>query len=242
MTATAGESPTFDLAALRRGIEERDASAMLGLYADDAEITVVDQRHTPSHPQVIRGREQIGDMLSDLLGREMTHHLDHVVASNGTVSFIERCDYPDGTRVLSSSVLDIDAGRIVRQEEVQAWDAAAPVAGYQDFASPDEVRTFEKGRLELIHTPAGDIGRMVLTPGWRWSEHVAPIVGTDLCQQTHFGYQVSGRLRIQMADGRTFDALPGQIGSVTPGHDAWVLGEEDAVLLDWLGAADYARG
>ena len=189
------------------------------------------------------GRGEIYSFLSDLLGREMTHHLDHVVAGDGTVSFVERCTYPDGARVTMSSVLDIEGGHIVRQEGVQAWDEAAPAPrpGYQDFASPDEVRTFEKGRLELLHTPAGEVGRMVLQPGWRWSEHVRPIAGTDLCETAHFGYQISGRLRIRLADGTTFDASPGQIGAVPPGHDAWVLGDEEAVLLDWAGASTYAR-
>jgi quercetin dioxygenase-like cupin family protein len=240
MTATAGGG-TLNLDALRQGIEGRNINAMLSLYADDAEISVVDQRHTPSHPQILHGRDQIGTFLSDIFGRDITHHIDHIVAGNGSVSFMERCEYPDGSRVLASTVLDIDGGRIVRQEEVQAWDPGKLRPGYQDFAQPDEVRTFEKGRLELIHTPAGDVGRMVLSPGWRWSEHVRPIAGTDLCQAAHVGYQISGRLRIQLADGTTFDAEPGQVGSVPPGHDAWVVGDETAVLLDWAGATDYAR-
>lgn len=240
MAATA-DGGTLDLDALRQGVEGRNIDAMLSLYADDAEISIVDQRHTPSHPQILHGRDQIRAFLSDILGRDMTHHLDHVVAGNGTVSFIERCEYPDGSRVLASSALDIADGRIIRHEEVQAWDPGEMRPGYRDFARPDEVRTFEKGRLEVIHTPAGDVGRMVLSPGWRWSEHVRPIAGTDLCQAAHVGYQISGRLRIQLADGTTFDAEPGQLGSVPPGHDAWVVGDETAVLLDWAGATDYAR-
>jgi hypothetical protein len=238
-SATSGG--TLDTDALRQGMEGRNLEAMLSLYADDAEISIVDQRHTPSHPQVVHGREQIRAFLTDIFGRDITHHVDHIVSGNGTVSFMERCEYPDGSRVLASAVLDIDAGRIVRQEEIQAWDST-PESGYRDFARPDEVRTFEKGRLELIHTPAGDIARMTLSPGWRWSEHVRPIVGTELCQVAHTGYQISGRLRIQLADGTTIDAGPGQVGSVPPGHDAWVVGDETAVLLDWAGATDYAKG
>lgn len=241
MTATAGGG-TLDLDALRQGIEGRDIDAMLGLYADDAELSIVDQRHTPSHPQTLHGREEIHAFLREIFGRDIAHHLDHIVAGERSVSFMERCEYPDGSRVLASTVLDISGGRIVKQEEVQAWDAASLRPGYQDFTRPDEVRTFEKGRLELIHTPAGDVGRMVLSPGWRWSEHVRPIAGTDLCQQTHVGYQISGRLRIRLADGTTFDAEPGQVGIVPPGHDAWVAGDETVVLLDWAGATGYARG
>jgi hypothetical protein len=241
MTSRAGEG-TLDLDMLRQAIEGRDIEAMLSLYADDAQISVIDQRNTPSHPQVLHDQDQIRAFLSDVFGRDMTHHLDHIVGGNGNVSFLERCEYPEGSRVLASTVLDIDGGRIVRQEVVQAWDSGEPIPGYQDFARPDEVRTFEKGRMELIHTPAGDVGRMVLEPGWRWSEHIRPIAGTDLCEATHMGYQISGRLRIQLADGTTFDAAPGQLGIVPPGHDAWVVGDETAVLLDWAGATDYARG
>jgi quercetin dioxygenase-like cupin family protein len=241
MSSTASGG-TLDLDALRQGMEGRNLEAMLSMYADDAEISIVDQRHTPSNPQTLCGRDQIREFLSDVFGRDIRHHVDHIVSGNGTVSFMERCEYPDGSRVLASTVLDIDEGRIVRQEEVQAWDSNRPDPGFRDFARPDEVRTFEKGRFELIHTPAGDIGRMVLSPGWRWSEHVRPIAGTELCQAAHTGYQISGRLRIQLADGTTFDAEPGQVGSVPPGHDAWVLGDETVVLLDWAAATDYARG
>lgn len=242
MSTTASDTSMFDLAALRRAVEERDADLMLRLYDDNAEISIVDRNHTPSKPQVLRGRDEIGAYFSDLLGRDMVHKLDHIVTGDDSISYVERCRYPDGSRVTFSSVLDIDHGQIVKQEGVQAWDTGQPMAVYQDFANADEVRTFERGRLELLHTPAGDVGRMVLEPGWRWSEHVRPLAGTELCQQSHFGYQIAGRLRIQMADGTVLDAWPGQVGSVPPGHDAWVVGDETAVLLDWMGASEYARG
>jgi SnoaL-like domain len=242
MTASS-TAAAFDLAALRRGVEQRDVTTMLRLYDDDAEIVVTDRDHPPSAPQVMRGRAQIGMFLGDVLGREMTHALDHVVAAGDTVSFVQRCRYPDGSRVTFSSVLDIDdGGHITRQEAVQAWDVGTgPGAEYKDFAEPDEVRRFGHGRLEVLHLAAGDVGRMVLEPGWHWSEDVKPIAGTGLCETAHFGYQVSGVLRIQLADGTTIDVRPGMAGTVPPGHDAWVVGEEPAVLLDWAGAASYAR-
>ncbi|HXT90608.1 MAG TPA: nuclear transport factor 2 family protein, partial [Trebonia sp.] len=134
---------TLDLDALRQGMEGRNLEAILSLYADDAEISIVDQRNTPSHPQILRGRDQIRAFLSEVFGRDITHHVDHIVSGDGTVSFMERCEYPDGLRVLASTVLDIDAGRIVRQEEVQAWDSSMPEPGYRDFMRPDEVRNFE---------------------------------------------------------------------------------------------------
>jgi ketosteroid isomerase-like protein len=248
MTASS-TAAAFDLAALRQGVEHRDVATMLRLYDDDAEIVITDRDHPPSAPKVMHGRAQIGMFLGDVMGRDMTHALDHVVASGDTVSFVQRCRYPDGSRVTFSSVLDIDDdGRIARQEAIQAWDAAtgtdaqaAPRAEYKDFAEPDEVRRFSHGRMEVLHLAAGDVGRMVLEPGWRWSEHVKPIAGTELCETAHLGYQVSGVLRIQMADGTTMDARPGMAGSVPPGHDAWVVGEKPAVLIDWAGAASYAR-
>jgi len=194
-------------------------------------------------PQVVHGRTQIGSFLGDVMSRDMTHTVDHVVASGDSVSFVERCRYPDGTRVTLSSVLDIAGGQITRQEAVQAWDASTgPTIDYRDFAQPDEVRQFDKGRMEVLHLAAGTVGRMVLEPGWRWSQHVKPVAGTELCETAHFGYQVSGVLRIRLADGTEVDARPGMVGSVPPGHDAWVVGAEPAVLIDWAGAAAYAAG
>src|SRR5882757_4859053 len=122
MTASS-TAAAFDLAALRRGVEQRDAAAMLRLYDDDAEIVITDRDHPPSTPQVMQGRAQIGMFLGNVMSRDMTHVLDHVVASADTVSFVQRCRYPDGSRVTFSSVLDIDdGGHITHQEAVQAWD------------------------------------------------------------------------------------------------------------------------
>ena len=96
-------------------------------------------------------------------------------------------------------------------------------------------------RLELLHVGGSDIGRLVLQPGWRWSHDVKPLAGTDLCEAPHFQYHVSGTLRIEMADGTQFDAVAGDITSLPSGHDAWVVGDEDVVVVDWFGASNYAR-
>lgn len=109
------------------------------------------------------------------------------------------------------------------------------------FQVPDEVRTFDNGRAELLHAGVVDIGRLVLKPGWRWSTDVKPIAGTDLCEAPHFQYHVAGVLRIRMADGAEFEAHPGDITSLPSGHDAWVVGDEDVVVVDWHGATEYAR-
>ncbi len=113
---------------------------------------------------------------------------------------------------------------------------------HKDFAESDEVRTFTNGRLELLHIGGSDIGRLVLEPGWRWSQDVKPIAGTDLCEAPHFQYHVSGTIRIQLEDGTEFDAGPGEVTALPAGHDAWVVGNEPVVAVDWWGASNYAKG
>ena len=113
----------FDTEALRRGIEERDAGTLGGLYAPDAEMTVVDRNTPPSKPRVLRGRTAIGEYLDDVCGRDMTHRLDRVVVSGDTAAFTEACRYPDGTGVLCLAMLDLRDGLIVSQTAVQEWDA-----------------------------------------------------------------------------------------------------------------------
>lgn len=112
---------------------------------------------------------------------------------------------------------------------------------HRSFGQPDEVRSFEKGRLELVKFAGTEVGRLILEPGWRWSEHVKPIAGTELCEAPHVQYHVAGTLHIKMNDGSEFDATPGQLTSLPAGHDAWVVGSEDVVLVDWYGMSNYAR-
>ncbi|MEV6768838.1 cupin domain-containing protein [Nocardia sp. NPDC051030] len=111
----------------------------------------------------------------------------------------------------------------------------------RDFAAPDEVREFGLGKAEIVKMAGSDIGRLVLHPGWRWSEHVKPIAGTEWCEAPHFQYHVAGTLHIQMTDGTEVEATPGQVTSVPAGHDAWVVGDEDVILIDWWGASHYAK-
>lgn len=113
----------------------------------------------------------------------------------------------------------------------------------RNFDEPEEVRPFEAdmGELRLVNVEAGPVGRAVFRPGWRWSEHVKPIAGTDSCQASHLGYVISGRMRIVMDDGEAAEFGPGDFMVCPPGHDAWVLGDEPCVALDWQGFADYAK-
>jgi hypothetical protein len=117
----------------------------------------------------------------------------------------------------------------------------AQTTEHAEFAHPTEIRTFEHGRLELLHVSGTDIGRLVLEPGWRWSNDVKPLAGTELCEAPHFQYHVSGTLHIQMSDGNEFEAVAGDVTSLPSGHDAWVVGDEAVVLVDWFGASEYAR-
>jgi quercetin dioxygenase-like cupin family protein len=119
--------------------------------------------------------------------------------------------------------------------------ARTQTVAHLDFAKPDEVRSFENGKAQILDVDGSVIGRMVFEPGWRWSEHVKPIAGTELCEAPHFQYHVSGTLRIRLADGSEFDAVPGQVTSLPAGHDAWVVGDEPVVVVDWYGASEYAK-
>ena len=108
--------------------------------------------------------------------------------------------------------------------------------------APDEVRKFTNGQLEVVNIGGGTVGRFTAQPGWKWSNDVKPIAGTDLCQAGHFLYQISGRMAVKLADGSEMESGPGDIAVIPPGHDAWVVGNEPVVAIDWGGAANYAKG
>lgn len=109
--------------------------------------------------------------------------------------------------------------------------------------SPEEVRPFEQGsgKLELVNLDGGPVGRATFEPGWQWSKHVKPIAGTDSCQASHTGYVISGRMKVVMDDGEEAEFVSGDYMVVPPGHDAWIVGDEACVVIDWQGLADYAK-
>ncbi len=113
----------------------------------------------------------------------------------------------------------------------------------KSFDSPEESRPFEqgKGRLDLVNLDNGPVGRAVFEPGWKWSEHVKPIAGTDSCQSAHMSYCVSGRMVVVMDDGEQQEFGPGDFMIAPPGHNAWTVGDEACVMVDWQGVADYAK-
>jgi quercetin dioxygenase-like cupin family protein len=119
------------------------------------------------------------------------------------------------------------------------------MAGIQkkQFSSATDVRPFkaDKGELRKIDLDGPAAGKATFQPGWRWSEHVKPIAGTDSCQAPHLGYVLSGQMTIRMDDGTEDTIHTGDFVSIAPGHDAWVVGDEPCVMLDWQGYADYAK-
>lgn len=115
-------------------------------------------------------------------------------------------------------------------------------AEHKDFGAPDEVRDFEKARLELLNIGDGQVGRLTVEPGWRWSTHLKEVAGTELCEAPHFQYIVQGTVHVVMADGEEFDIGPGTVSVLPPGHDAWVVGDESAVAIDWAGASKWGGG
>ena len=112
---------------------------------------------------------------------------------------------------------------------------------HRGFGQPDEVREFPHGRVELVTLGGSQIGRLILEPGWRWSNDVKPIAQTESCQAPHYQYHASGRLAIRMDDGSEFVAGPGDLTSLPRGHDAWVVGDEPVVVVDFFGASGYAK-
>lgn len=126
-------------------------------------------------------------------------------------------------------------------EETTRTSVAEQTIEHREFSEPDEVPSFDKGRLEILRIGGVEIGRLVLRPGWRWSESVKPLAGTDLCEAPHLQYHVSGTLWIQTEDGAEFDTMPGQVSSLPAGHDAWVVGDQEVVVVDWFGASHYAQ-
>ncbi len=112
----------------------------------------------------------------------------------------------------------------------------------KNFSVPDETRQFEKGKVELVKVGGAMIGRAVFQPGWRWSKHVQPIAKTKLCEAPHFQYQISGTMHVVMDDGTEKDTKAGDVALIPSGHDAWVVGNESVVMVDFQGMADYAKG
>jgi class 3 adenylate cyclase len=111
----------------------------------------------------------------------------------------------------------------------------------KSFRDADEQVAFDHGRLDLVRASSVALGWEILEPGWRWSEHVKPIVGTERCEFHHVSVCLEGRVGIETRDGELAEAAPGDVLDIAPGHDAWVIGDTAAVMLDVQGALGWAK-
>jgi hypothetical protein len=118
---------------------------------------------------------------------------------------------------------------------------ATHYADRKNFSKPDETRTFPKGKLDVVNVGGHSMGRAEFEPGWKWSESVKPIAQTDSCQAPHMGYVISGKMAVVMDDGTKFEFGPGDAMSIPPGHDAWIVGNENCVVVDFMGFENYAK-
>lgn len=111
----------------------------------------------------------------------------------------------------------------------------------KNFGTSDEVRTLPKTKIEVVNLGDGSVMKLTVEPGWRWSEHVKPTAGTDSCQVAHLGYVISGRMHVRTDDGTECEVGPGDVQLLGPGHDAWVVGNEPFVMLDFQGGKIYGK-
>jgi hypothetical protein len=122
MSTTTNTTESLDTT-IRRAFADRDAGALSALYADDAQIEIVDAQNQPSSPNVLRGRDAIQAHLADVFGRDMSHEVDLVAVGPDALGYSLRCRYPDGTRVVCAATAQLANGKIVREVGVQAWDS-----------------------------------------------------------------------------------------------------------------------
>lgn len=111
----------------------------------------------------------------------------------------------------------------------------------RNFAEPDETRLFNLGKIELVTIGGVTFGRATFLPGWRWTTCIGPVAKTENCEVSHLSFQISGHLHISMNDGAEADLGPGDLVSIPPGHDAWVVGDEPVVVVDIPSMTNYAN-
>ena len=111
----------------------------------------------------------------------------------------------------------------------------------KNFDSPEETRSVDKGRVEVLNLDGKQVMRATFQPGWKWSESVKPVAGTESCEVAHLVYVVSGRMGLRMDDGTETEIGSGDVVSIPPGHDAWIVGEEPFVGIDFQAGAEYAK-
>jgi class 3 adenylate cyclase len=107
------------------------------------------------------------------------------------------------------------------------------------FSAPDELIELDTVRSEVITHGGLTVSHDTQRPGWRWSAHVRPLVGTEWCEVRHIGVVLSGRMGVLLEDGTEFEAGPLDLMDIPPGHDAWVIGDEPVETIAWTGARGW---
>jgi hypothetical protein len=109
------------------------------------------------------------------------------------------------------------------------------MANYEvkSMSKSGEIKEMKRAKLEAVSIGEAKVARFVLKKGWKWSTDIKPLVNTEWCEAPHFQYQISGRLHMKLRDGTEFEIGPGDVSSVPPGHDAWVIGDEPAIGIEW---------
>lgn len=113
--------------------------------------------------------------------------------------------------------------------------------GSKSHDTPDERRTPPNAQVDVVRMEGYTLGRLTFQPGWRWSNDIKPIAGTDSCQVSHVGYAVSGQLGLRLPDGREAHVRAGESYTIPPGHDGWVVGDEPFVCIEVLSAEQFAK-
>jgi len=111
----------------------------------------------------------------------------------------------------------------------------------KNMGNPDETRSLPKTKGEVVKIGEHTVMRATFEPGWKWSECVKPTVGTESCQNHHVIYMISGKMTVRMDDGSEKEFGPGDAGVIPPGHDAWVIGPEACVSIDFTAGATYGK-
>jgi hypothetical protein len=131
--------------------------------------------------------------------------------------------------------------RLPLLSEARAKDGVMSGIESKSFDRADETRTPAKTRVDVVRVGGTAVGRFTFQPGWRWSECIKPVVGTERCQNDHVGYLESGRMHVVHEDGTEVELMAGEAYRIAPGHDAWVVGNDAVVQYEFKSADTYAK-
>ena len=182
-----------------------------------------------------RGLEQVHKDIKNAVGHDLKAWVAVATWDDGSGKEKTTILGTGAPLALRGYLLDgVYASAHLAEEEFQTLEA-------QSMDEADEVRRFEGGRMELVSVGGSTIGRGIFEPGWRWSEAIKPLVGTESCENSHFGYVISGSMMIRMDDGEEYQVSQGDALHIAPGHDAWTVGDEACVILEVRSAEQYAQ-